>query len=194
MAVHAASGGKPVDTAQVTLTGSNPTTAGTYPYTCPANGNCYLAASSTYFLVISAPNASGALNQYEWRFTNSGSETAVPSDNGWSIENDRQHKQGTGDWQTTSGNTLMFKVAVTVANTASVGLTATVAGGQVTLTLANGPASWWFKIDTAGVCTAASGTRYPATGGIGGYTGPHTVQAYSNDTCSTEIASASFTV
>ena len=190
VAVHAESGGNPEASPQVTLTGSNPTTAGTYPYTCPANGNCYLAASSTYFLVISAPNASGAVHYYRWNYTTSGDETTEPSGDGWSIENDLKSKS-TGNWTDISGNVGMFKVEATVANTASVGLTATVANSQVVLTLSNGPANWWFKIDTAGTCTAASGTT---VSGIGGYTGPHTVTAYSNDTCTTEIASASFTV
>ena len=171
MAVHAESGGDPEASPQVTLTGSNPTTAGTYAYTCPANGNCYLAASSTYFLVISAPNASGNNSYYPWNYTTSGAETTAPSGNGWSIENDLKAKQDQGNWADTSGNVGMFKVEATVANTASVGLTATVGSGQVTLTLSNGPANWWFKIDTAGTCTAASGTT---VSGIGGYTGRHT--------------------
>ena len=74
------------------------------------------------------------------------------------------------------------------------GLTATVSNSLVVLTLTNGPANWWFRIDTLGTCTAASGTTHPPTGGIGGYTGYHTVTAYSNDTCTNQIASTSFTV
>ncbi len=72
-------------------------------------------------------------------------------------------------------------------------LTATVnSDDTVYLTLSDGPDDWWFRIGHG--CHAVSGNRYPTTGGIGGYTGTHTVTAYSDNTCTTQIASTTFTV
>ena len=72
-------------------------------------------------------------------------------------------------------------------------LTATVnSDDTVYLTLSNGPADWWFRIGHG--CISTSGARYPTTGGIAGYTGTHTVTAFSDSNCSTQIATATFTV
>ena len=72
-------------------------------------------------------------------------------------------------------------------------LTATVQSDDtVYLTLSDGPDDWWFRIGHG--CHATSGNRYPTTGGIAGYTGTHTVTAYSDSSCTTQIATASFTV
>ena len=187
VAIHAKSGVNPAASALMTLSGSNPATAGAHEFTC-AN-NCYLAANTDYFVVMSAPNATGNNQYYVWRYTSSDDETKAPSGNGWSLADAAQANQN--GWIIHNDRTTQFRIA---AYETSVGLTATASNSQVVLTLSNGPANWWFRIDTAGSCTAASGTRYPATGGIGGYTGYHTVTAYSNNTCTTEMASASFTV
>ena len=52
--------------------------------------------------------------------------------------------------------------------------------------------NWWFRINWWGTCTAATtGT----VGNIRGYTGgPHSVAAYSDSNCATQIASTTFTV
>ena len=73
-------------------------------------------------------------------------------------------------------------------------LTATVnSDNSVHLTLSNGPNDWWFKISFS--CVAAGGTRYPTSGGMQGYTGgPHTVTAYTDSNCTTELASTTFTI
>ena len=84
--VYTASGSKPSTTVLATLSGSDPDTAGDYKYTCSTN--CDLTASTTYFLVLSAPNSpTTGRNVYWWRSTASNSETLTPSGNGWSIGN-----------------------------------------------------------------------------------------------------------
>ena len=64
---------------------------------------------------------------------------------------------------------------------------------SVNLTLTNGPSNWWFRINWWGSCTAATGTNY---NDIRGYkAGTHTVRAYSDSNCGTEVAApASFTI
>ena len=71
-------------------------------------------------------------------------------------------------------------------------LTTTITAGPASnLTLTDGPNDWWFKIGN-GSCTAASGAT---VSDIKGYrVGTHAVKAYSNDGCTAEIASASFTI
>ena len=63
---------------------------------------------------------------------------------------------------------------------------------SVDLTLTNGPSNWWFRINSDGTCTTASGTT---VSGIQGYQpGAHSVWAYSDSGCSYHIASSSFTM
>ena len=84
--VYTASGSTPSTTVVTTLSGSDPDTAGDYKYTCSTS--CDLAASTTYFLVLSAPSSpTTGRNVYWWRSTASNSETLTPSGNGWSIGN-----------------------------------------------------------------------------------------------------------
>ena len=73
-------------------------------------------------------------------------------------------------------------------------LTATVTSDQsVDLALSHGPGSWWYKtFGTSGSCTSASGT---AVNDLTGYpVGTHTITAYSDSACNSQIASASFTI
>ena len=63
---------------------------------------------------------------------------------------------------------------------------------SVDLTLSNGPNNWWFRINSWGTCTAATGTT---VSNIQGYkAGTHSVDAYSDSGCHTKIASSSFTI
>ena len=72
-------------------------------------------------------------------------------------------------------------------------LATTVDGDRsVDLTLSNGPTEWWFRINSWGTCTAASGAT---VNNIRGYkAGTHPVAAYSDSGCGTEIAWTSFTI
>ena len=76
-----------------TLDGTNPTGAGQHTYTC--SSNCTLAAGTTYYVYLDAPNATGNDNNYGWETTGSGSETQVPSNNGWSIGESYYHSSNT---------------------------------------------------------------------------------------------------
>ena len=81
--LHSLSGHNP-GSELATLTGGNPPSAGgNVSYSCSGAG-CALAASTTYMVVISAPNASGT-SRYGWKKTTSTSETLTPTGNGWSI-------------------------------------------------------------------------------------------------------------
>ena len=86
---------------------------------------------------------------------------------------------------------LVFYPSPTSAQSAS--LTATVNSDKsVDLDLSNGPADWWFRINSWGTCTAVTGT---SVNGIQGYKpGTHSVTAYSDNDCDTQLAETSFTI
>ncbi len=77
----------------------------------------------------------------------------------------------------------------------SASLTATVdtADQTVDLTINNHTGNWWFKINWWGSCTAVTGSSIT---GIGGYQvgTEHSVWAYSDSGCNTQIAATTFTI
>ena len=74
-----------------------PNTAGSYTFTCTTN--CVLAANTTYFVSIEAPNAPNGASYY-FNVTNDGSETKIPATNGWSIADDaRLGVKASNHWQ-----------------------------------------------------------------------------------------------
>ena len=75
----------------------------------------------------------------------------------------------------------------------SASLTATVHGDKsVDLAISNHQGNWWFKINSWGACTAVTGN---SINGIQGYKpGTHSVWAYSNSGCNTQIATTTFTI
>ena len=102
VAVHAAdttNSSHPAASASITLTGSDPDTAGLYTYTCSTN--CDLTASTTYFVVMSTADTSQR-KLYAWERTTSDYETVTPSTaTGWSIANGGLENAGSG-WTTNS--------------------------------------------------------------------------------------------
>ena len=72
----------PSDTVQATLAGSTPTETSYSNFTHTCSDDCTLLPNTTYFLHVTG---SGNSYQYWWNYTTSLDETAVPSDNGWSI-------------------------------------------------------------------------------------------------------------
>ena len=105
LAIHESSDGSPASSAQVTLAGSNPTTAGTYTWTC--SGDCYLLPSTTYFVVAMA-DAPGT-DYYSWSATTSNNETNTPSGSGWELA-DGLRTYLSGVWLNISSDSLVFKV------------------------------------------------------------------------------------
>ena len=185
IALHTASDQKPSSSAisNATLSGDTPTfLGGIETYTCSGDG-CQLSANTEYYVVMTTSDTSGT-NIHIWQLQASGSETKIPSTNRWSIADDIKRDQNFGTTYNYAG---VMKIAATV----NASLTATVSNSLVTLTLTDGPSDWWFKIGDSGTCTEASGST---VSGIGGYTGTHSVKAYSDNACSAEIASTSFTV
>ena len=97
--------------ALVTLSGSDPDTAGSHTFTCAGSG-CNLAADTSYFIVMSASGSAGEDNHYLINTTQSRHETLVPSGNGWSIANGSFTRQG-GIW--TPYPTTAYKLKVSAA-------------------------------------------------------------------------------
>ena len=105
--IHAAdttNSSNPASDSLVTLTGSNPDTAGLYTYTCPANDTgCNLSKDKTYFVVTSTSDASGQKN-YDLAVTNSDDEAVHPTGTaGWSIANAARAKWGSAAWTNLTG-------------------------------------------------------------------------------------------
>ena len=97
MKLHAASGSTPgAEITTATFSGSNPTSDGEHTFTCSGTG-CALDASTTYFVVFSAPTATSPY-RYLLKGTLSDTETLTPTGNGWSIANALAEQQGTGPW------------------------------------------------------------------------------------------------
>ena len=92
--LHADSSGSPASRALYTLSGSNPTNTNVkkvdYAYTC---SECYLQPSTTYWLVLAAPNATGNFNRYTWLLNALGRGDAV-AEREWLDDRRRQQAQG----------------------------------------------------------------------------------------------------
>ena len=98
--LHAMHGGgsygissRPADAVLATLSGTAPTSSSyaNTTWTCSGSG-CNLAASKTYFIVVSR---TGSAN-YGWNYANTESETLAPSGNGWNIG--YEHYFSSGSW------------------------------------------------------------------------------------------------
>ena len=189
VAIYPDSGGKPGSSARTTLSGSNPTGAGQYTFTCSTN--CGLAASTSYHVVLTAPNAGD--NDYRWETTSSASETRQPSDNGWTIDGaDRDTGLG---WQAETTDYSKFRVtALPNPSLTAPSLTLTTA----TLSLANYGDAWWYKRTVpAGYDTChrvAAGTTSVTLDNLTAKTS-YTYKAYSKTGCNNadEIMTTTFT-
>ena len=83
----------------VTLSGSDPDTAGLHTFSCPAgNTGCDLSANQTYFVVMSTADTSGATALYRLERTTSDAEAVHPSGNEWSIADVGRSKTGSAAW------------------------------------------------------------------------------------------------
>ncbi len=210
--LHAASGSNPnTTTTLATLSGaSSPSSAGVYTYTCSGSG-CDLSASTTYFVLMKAPNSTGT-SYYQVDLT-AAAETKQPSNNGWSIA-DKGRDGLYGNWFDMTAAVKM-KVAATV-NTSGQGSSSSVtaqSGGAAqsgTLTVDRLHATsavldfnisqitynWHYKADTgphAAACSARLNVHHDAhVGGLTPLT-EYTYRAYSDANCANEAASITFT-
>ena len=108
--IYSQSGSNP-GSSVATLSGSDPDTAGDYTYTCSGSG-CDLSASTTYYLVMSAPGSPTDAT-YSWSSTQSDGQTNAPSNAGWSIGDGLVSDIG-GVWNLVTHNSGVFKVVATV--------------------------------------------------------------------------------
>ena len=107
--LHGASGSNPnTSTSLATLSGNSSPSSGTHTFTCSGSG-CNLSASTTYFVLLKAPNSSGG-NYYNVETTTAG-DTQQPSGNGWSFANEARGKLA-GTWYTAVGSGGAFKMKV----------------------------------------------------------------------------------
>ena len=184
--LHAAtSTGKGAELA--TLSGSNPNENKNYTYACSGSG-CALAANTTYYVFMEAPNSPSSSNYYAIWTTPSDNETQEPSSNGWSIANNGL-KNGAANGAVSS------RIKVTALPRPS--LTASsVTQTTATLTLAGPVANWWLKetSPSTGTCTAGESDFSHSLSSLSGGTS-YTYKAYSASGCATadEIASVTFT-
>ena len=174
-----------------TLSGTDmtPATDGNYEFTCSTA--CTLEASTSYFVSIEAPDATGS-ERYLWKATSQDSETRVPTTNGWSIADDaRVGVKASNYWDSNAGNTAQLVLAaVPKAGLGASSVTSTTA----TLTLTGQTGNWWLKRTTpsGGTCTAGESDYTHALSSLTASTN-YTYKAYSDSSCATELFSASFT-
>ena len=174
----------------ITLSGSNPTGAGPFTFTCA--GSCALSAGTKYHVLLEAPDATGAHNHYSWETSASANEVTQPSTNGWSIGESYEHSSGA--W---SDITPYHKFRVTAVPNPSLttpGLTM----NSATLSLANYGDAWWYKRTSPSgddTChSIAAGTTSVALSTLTANTS-YTYKAYSASGCKAadEITSVTFT-
>ncbi len=193
-AIHAANSGSPAATSTYTLIGDAPTGAGDYTYTC--SGTCALEPGTKYFLVVSGTGDSSGRDLYEQRTTGANSETNVPSNAGWSIDDLLQKKTNNGPW-TSAGvtNVLQFKVTATATPPPPPELTASgVSTSTATLTISNHGGNWYYKATTGPHATCqgpVSGTSVNLTGLTPGAS--YTYSAYKDSSCGNLLATETFT-
>ena len=190
--LHAASGDNP-GTALWTLDGRDktPVDADSYEFTCPTDTACTLAASTTYFVSIEAPDAPTG-TRYYWNVTPQDSETKLPASNGWAIANDaRPGIKANSFWQGNGGNSAQMTIAAVPKPSLSA---SSVAQTTATLTITGQTGDWWLKRTTpsGGTCTAGESDYSHALTSLTASTA-YTYKAYSDSACSTELFSVTFT-
>ena len=129
VAVHAGDGsGNPAAAPLTTLSGTTQSSAGAYTFTCASA--CYLYKNTTYFVVVSAPNASFRRQPGDWMTRNSGYEYAWPANGGWAIGNGAKQKSGANAWTNlSSGQTPVLHVAAN-ATDATLSVSGVIGGGR----------------------------------------------------------------
>ena len=190
--LYSDSGGKPGAQPLATLSGSSPTGAGNYTYSCSTG--CALDDDTEYHVVLTAPAASAG-NDYKWSQTSVNGQDLAPAGNGWDLDNYNYQRTTSGNAWNPYPYALKVKVAATVNPTLSVtGVTESAATLNIGIYTGG---EWWHKraLPTLGSCVSvAHGTSTASLASLTAYT-DYTYSAYDNARCSTadRIASVTFT-
>ena len=177
--------------AGVTFSGTDPTTASFVDttYTCSGDG-CNLSASTTYFIVATNDDDSES-GGFRWAVSESETEVARPSNNGWGIG----HNHYTADDNWTTDTPADWARAKFVFATSPGSLTSSgVTTSGATLTIASHSGSWYYKATSGphtSCSTAQSGTTATLSGLTAGTT--YTYSTYSDSGCATLLATVAFT-
>ena len=172
-------------TSLATLSATNVSSVDPTEYVFTCSSGCQLTSGTTYHVVVDI----GRLDVMYWVQNTSGSETNTPADAGWSIADDAKYRNGQGGSWLSEGAVKLMKVTWAVPT-----LTASsVEAMSATLTVANYSGNWYYKYTapTGGQCSSSpvSGTSKTLSGLNTGTT--YTFKAYSDSTCSNEVATAS---
>ena len=192
VAVHAGDGsGNPAAAPLTTLSGTTQSSAGAYTFTCASA--CYLYKNTTYFVVVSAPDASFT-GYRDWKMRNSGYEYVWPANGGWAIGNGAKQKSGANAWTSpSSGQTPVLHVAAN-ATDATLSVSGVTAVGA-SLAISGHTGNWYYDADAGphtSCSTAQSAGSTPALSGLSHST-TYAYTAYSDSGCATPIAAARFT-
>ena len=194
-AIHAADGtnpSNPAATASITLSGSDPDTAGLHAFTCSTN--CNLTKQTTYFVVFSAPTStSGLPKYYKWRTMPSDDETLWPAGSGWAIADTGRYKSGTNAWAAMGSGLAGSMHVMATAKTATITASA-ITASTARLTITGHTGNWYYKYivpTTGGTCssTAVSGNTTTASGLT--HNVAYTFAAYSDGSCANLLGTAS---
>ena len=186
--LHTDSNGNPASGELATLSGSAPTGAGEFTYTCSGAG-CSLNPNTKYHIMLAA-SAGDSTNRYQWRNTSATAATLTPTGNGWAYSASKSYDGS-------SWSELFFRVMLKVSATlnptlAAASDTATTA----TLTISHHSGAWWYKGNQSGAsCTpVAAGTSSASLSSLTSGTS-YTYKAYDTSGCASanEIASLTFT-
>ena len=177
--------------AGVTFSGTDPTGAEFVDttYTCSGDG-CNLSASTTYFIVATNGDDSEA-GGFRWAVSESETEVARPSNNGWGIG--YNHYTSESNWTTDTPADwarAKFVFATSPGSLTSSGVTKSGA----TLTIASHSGSWYYKA-TSGPHTSCSSAQSGTTATLSGLTAgtTYTYSTYNDSGCATLLATVAFT-
>ena len=192
--IHSSAGGRPGAHVVTTLSGSSPTAAGEYTFTCTTG--CGLSANTTYWLMMFSASGNYTTNLYDLEWTASDDETNKPGNAGWSIGNAAYRAAGNEganlSWSAVS-SAESFKFSVAAALPTSLTASEVSATGAM-LRIAEFWETWHYMA-TSGPHTDCSSAVNTATTTLAGLTpgATYTYSAYSDSSCANLLATAAFT-
>ena len=185
--------GNPASQDLAALSGSASDWGGFYTFSCAGGGLCDLSKNTTYFIVLSAPNASfGAYRGWETR--NSGFDYGWPSSDSWAMGNGGKIKEEWHDYWTDleSGHTPIIHLT---AGETSAGLSVSaVSSTRATLGISGHTGTWHYRANH-GPHSSSCASETTASADVTGLQQAtyYVYTAYSDSACNTPIASAAFT-